>query len=78
MKAALSASGWRNYSLFLAPDGLLVGYVESDDFDRARQTMEATDVNRRWQESVADLFELPAGAQADTGMQLFEEVFHLD
>ena len=78
MQEALGAAGWRNYSLFLAPDGLLVGYVEAEDFAQARQAMEATDVNRRWQRSVAELFESPSGARADTSMQLLEEVFHLD
>jgi L-rhamnose mutarotase len=78
MKAALRASGWTNYSLFLAPDGLVVGYVEAADFGEARASMERTDVNRRWQKSVADLFELPSGARADSELQLLEEVFHLD
>ena len=32
MRAALAASGWGNYSLFLRDDGLLVGYLETDDF----------------------------------------------
>ena len=31
MLAALRDTGWRNYSLFLRDDGLLIGYVESDD-----------------------------------------------
>ena len=31
MQDALRATGWRNYSLFLRDDGLLIGYVESDD-----------------------------------------------
>lgn len=78
MEAALHESGWTNYSLFLAADGLLVGYVEAKDFGRAREAMEATDVNRRWQASVADLFDAPAGARADSGLELLEEVFHLE
>lgn len=77
MEAALHECGWTNYSLFLAADGLLVGYVEANDFARAREAMENTDVNRRWQESVADLFEAPAGERADSGLELLEEVFHL-
>ena len=28
---ALRDSGWRNYSLFLRDDGLLIGYAEADD-----------------------------------------------
>ena len=32
MRQALSETGWHNYSLFLRGDGLLVGYLETDDF----------------------------------------------
>lgn len=36
MLAALSRTGWRNYSLFVRrPDGLVVGYLETDDFAAA-------------------------------------------
>src|SRR5579883_2169909 len=33
---ALRKTGWNNYSLFLRSDGLLVGYLETEDFARAR------------------------------------------
>ena len=36
MLAALSETGWHNYSLFMREDGLLFGYVETPDFDAAR------------------------------------------
>ena len=75
---ALRAAGWTNYSLFLAPDGLLIGYVEAEEFAAAQAAMDATMVNRRWQDSVAALFELPPGAHSDSGLALLEEVFHLD
>ena len=32
MRDALRKAGWGNYSLFLADDGLLVGYLETDDY----------------------------------------------
>ena len=35
MLEALSATGWTNYSLFLTEDGLLIGYLETDDFEAA-------------------------------------------
>ena len=35
MLDALRRTGWRNYSLFIAEDGLVVGYLETDDFDAA-------------------------------------------
>ena len=35
MLDALRGAGWRNYSLFLRPDGFLIGYLECEDFDAA-------------------------------------------
>jgi L-rhamnose mutarotase len=35
MEAALRETGWGNYSLFLRDDGLLVGYLETGNFERA-------------------------------------------
>ena len=40
MLEALRATGWHNYSLFLRPDGLLVGYLETPDFEQARARMQ--------------------------------------
>jgi L-rhamnose mutarotase len=77
MQDALRATGWRNYSLFLDDDGLLVGYVEVEDFEAAVAGMEATEVNARWQAEMAEFFELPAGARPDTGLRRVPEVFHL-
>jgi len=77
MLDALRAAGWGNYSLFLAADGLLVGYVEVEDFAAALAAMEATDVNARWQAEMAEFFALPSGERPDTGLQRLEEVFHL-
>jgi L-rhamnose mutarotase len=78
MRTALARSGWGNYSLFLRADGLLVGYVETDDFARARAAMEATEVNARWQAEMAEFFTLPSGERPDTGLERLEEIFHGD
>jgi L-rhamnose mutarotase len=78
MQDALRAAGWRDYSLFLRGDGLLVGYLETDDFAGALEAMAATEVNARWQAEMAEFFELPDGERPDTTMQPLEEVFHLD
>jgi len=45
MQAALRETGWKNYSLFLRPDGLLIGYLETEDFERARAGMAKREVN---------------------------------
>jgi L-rhamnose mutarotase len=77
MLRALDAAGWRNYSLFLRPDGLLVGYVESDDLAAARAAMAATEVNARWQAEMAGFFAGTEGRPADESFTLLDEVFHL-
>ena len=78
MLEALSSTGWRNYSLFLRPDGLLVGYLETDDFDRACARMKEHPVNGRWQAEMAPFFEAMGGAAPDDRIFPLEEVFHLD
>lgn len=78
MLAALRETGWRNYSLFMRPDGLLVGYCETDDFEKSNAAMKNYPVNARWQADMAPFFEALAGATADESMAPLEEVFHLD
>lgn len=77
MQAALRETGWQNYSLFLRPDGLLVGYLETEDFERARAGMEKREVNERWQHEMKDFFVQADGALPDRAMQPLEEIFHL-
>lgn len=77
MLRALEASGWRNYSLFVRPDGLLIGYVESDDLDAAQAAMADTEVNARWQASMAPFF-ADLDTTPDRGLVLLREVFHLE
>ncbi|HVT95862.1 MAG TPA: L-rhamnose mutarotase [Acidobacteriaceae bacterium] len=78
MLDALQATGWHNYSLFLRPDGLLVGYLETPDFERARAGMQNHPVNARWQAEMAPFFESLGNGTADASMMPLEEVFHLD
>ncbi|MFB4275983.1 L-rhamnose mutarotase [Nonomuraea sp. MTCD27] len=77
MREALSRTGWHNYSLFLREDGLLVGYLETDDFEAAQKAMAETEVNARWQAEMAPYFEGLDG-RPDEGMAPLTEVFHLD
>src|SRR5688572_6877819 len=78
MLQALRETGWSNYSLFLREDGLLVGYFETEDLEAARKGMAEREVNQRWQTDMAPFFEQLEGRHADQGMQMLEEVFHLD
>lgn len=78
MLDALRAAGWRNYSLFSAPDGLVIGYLETESFEQALALMDSTDVNARWQALMQPYFELPDGERPDTVMTPLSEYFHLD
>jgi L-rhamnose mutarotase len=77
MRQALSDSGWRNYSLFLAPDGTLTGYFECDDLDAAQAAMAATEVNGRWQQEMQHFFADLGDQRPDEGIRPIPEIFHL-
>lgn len=76
MLAALAATGWRDYRLHLADDGLVIGTALVDDLDAALARMAATDVNARWQAAMAPF--VPDGTAPDAGFELLEPVFDLD
>jgi L-rhamnose mutarotase len=79
MLDALRRHQWQNYSLFMRDDGLLFGYVETpESFEAAKEGMSKEEVNHRWQELMAPLFENLGGQHADQGLVELEEVFRLD
>jgi L-rhamnose mutarotase len=75
MLRALHETGWRNYSLFTRPDGLVVGYFETDDLEAAQAGMALREVNARWQTEMAEFFD---GEGPDAEMDQLTEVFHLE
>ena len=76
MLRALTDTGWRNYSLFLRDDGLLIGYLETENFSESLRLMAATDVNERWQREMKPFF-LQGYGRPDEVLERIEEVFHL-
>jgi L-rhamnose mutarotase len=78
MTAALSAAGWGNYSLFLTGDGLLIGYLETDDYEAAQRQMAQAAVNERWQAEMKDFFEETGELRPDQGFRRVTEIFHLE
>ena len=77
MLAALSETGWHNYSLFLREDGLLVGYFETPSLQAALDGMADKEVNARWQADMAPFFQDLDGRRPDEGFQVLEQVFYL-
>lgn len=78
LQDALRETGWKNYSLFLRGDGMLVGYLEADDFARCCAEMKRFPVNALWQEEMAPFFANLGEGGADDHMQPLAEIFHLD
>lgn len=78
LQKALRETGWKNYSLFLRADGLLVGYLEAEDFALCCAAMKRYPVNARWQAEMAPFFENLQNLGPDDQMEPLPEVFHLD
>jgi L-rhamnose mutarotase len=78
MMRALREAGWANYSLFVTDDGLLVGYLETDDYPAALARMADSSVNARWQAEMQPYFEDLREQRPDEGFGRLTEIFHLD
>jgi L-rhamnose mutarotase len=78
MLAAIADSGRTNYSLFLSPDGLLVGYYETEDDEASARALETDPRTARWEREAAQYFvELP-GKRPDQAATHLREVFNLE
>ena len=77
MLRALADSGWRNYSLFVRDDGLLIGYFETPSLEAAQAGMAETEVNARWQAEMGEFF-VDLDLPPDQGFLQLTEVFHLE
>jgi L-rhamnose mutarotase len=78
MQAALSETGWHNYTLFLdRSDASLFGYFETPDLQAALDGMAKKEVNDRWQAMMGEFFVSLNGARPDEGFLQLEDVFYL-
>jgi L-rhamnose mutarotase len=77
MLEALRDTGWQNYSIFMRPDGLIIGYFETEDLQAALDGMGATEINARWQAAMGDHF-VDLDIPADQAFVYLTEVFNLD
>jgi L-rhamnose mutarotase len=77
MLDALHDTGWRNYSIFLSSDGLVIGYFETEDLQANLDGMAAAPVNARWQAAMAEHF-VDLDVPADQAFRYLDEVFNLD
>ena len=78
MLEALRDSGYRNYSLFVDESGLIVGYLETDDFDATLAAMSATSVNAAWGRHIGDMFLAVDDARPVGSVVPLRQAFDLD
>ena len=76
MLREIAASGRRNYSLFLRPDGRLIGYFETDDLAASQDYLAASAVAAEWEAEMAPFFNHLDG-RPDQGLDRVEEIFNL-
>ncbi|MET2010835.1 L-rhamnose mutarotase [Microbacterium chocolatum] len=76
MLAEIAAAGRRNYSLFLAPGGRLIGYYETDDDAAAQAYLAASPVAAAWEAEMAPFF-VGLDGRPDQGATALTEIFHL-
>ncbi|MHC2999114.1 L-rhamnose mutarotase [Microbacterium sp. HJ5] len=77
MLAEIAASGRRNYSLFLADGGRLIGYYETDDDAAAQAYLAASEVATRWEAEMAPYF-VGLEGRPDQAAPALTEIFNLD
>jgi L-rhamnose mutarotase len=77
MLAEIAASGRRNYSLYLADGGRLIGYYETDDDDAAQAYLAASTVATKWEAEMGRFF-VGLEGRPDQAATLLTEVFHLE
>lgn len=76
MLAEIAAAGRRNYSLFLANGGRLIGYYETDDDAAAQAYLAASPVAARWEAEMARFF-VDLDGRPDQAAAPLTEVFNL-
>jgi L-rhamnose mutarotase len=77
MLRELQRAGRSNYSLFLRPDGLLVGYFETTADDDGDAYLAASEVAGRWEREMAPFF-FDDETRPDQSIERLDQVFDLE
>jgi L-rhamnose mutarotase len=76
MLAELRRFGIAEYSIFRRDQQLFL-YMQVPDFQHVLVSMAASEVNLRWQQAMAPLFEPVPGQRSDEAFAMMTEVFHM-
>lgn len=72
----LESFGVREYSIFRRGQQLFL-YMRVPDFEKLRVQLAQSEIDRRWQHSVADLLERVPDLQQDEPFAMMQEVFYM-
>jgi L-rhamnose mutarotase len=72
----MEQAGAREYSIF-RQDTQLILYLRVPDWNRFVAMMNVSEANRRWQKSMASLFEPGGNPMSDNTLTLMQEVFYM-
>jgi L-rhamnose mutarotase len=75
--AAMGRAGVRNYSMFLTPGGLLIGYLEAEDMQASLAAVAETEASQHWQERMAPYFEGGSGDVRGRAAEWVERIFFM-
>ena len=76
LQAEVKASGVRNHSLWMRPDGTVFGYLECERWQDVLDYMSRSKVNADWQARMHDFQEQPPGAKGAEWIEMLE-LIHL-
>lgn len=76
MLAELQRAGIRDYSLFLADDGRVIGTYSTDDLEATDAFLAASRVAKEWDQAMRPFFAVEPGTE--TVSRQLREVFHLE
>lgn len=72
----LGRAGFRNYSLWLRPDGLEFGYLECENWEAACAYLATNEVHHRWQVFMQEYLESPVDGGSGQPIEMLKEVFY--
>lgn len=76
MLREIAASGRRNYTLFYAGQGLVIGYFETDDLAASTDYLAHSEVAARWEAAMRPFF-TAIDTRADQALVPLPELFNL-
>ena len=77
MLTEIEASGRRNYSLFVRPDGMLIGYYETDSVEASQAYLDRSAIAAEWEAEMAEFF-VALDGRPDQVATTLSEVFNLE